>query len=97
MSYFSPYKYIKDESSNPIYKPVSSKFVFRMAVYPVAFFALGLFFLLTQLVIPLVVFTTQDNVTRPVQSTVLGVASGFKEFEFFELQNEYGSTRMYFI
>jgi LPXTG-site transpeptidase (sortase) family protein len=93
MSYFSPYKYIKDESENPIYKPVSGKFVFRMAVYPVVFFALGLFFLLTQVLIPLVVFTTQDVVTRPVQSTVLGVASGFKEFEFSELQNDYGSTR----
>lgn len=93
MSYFRPYKYIKDESSDPIYNPVSTKFVFRMAVYPVVFVSLGLFFLITQVILPLVIFKTQDNISRPVESTILGVASGFREFEFSELQNEYGATR----
>ena len=92
MSYFRPYKYVKDESANPIYRPMSKKFVFQMTMYPIIFFSLGLFVLITQFVLPLVIFTTQDTVARPVESTVLGVASGFGEFQFDELTNQQGST-----
>lgn len=92
MSYFRPYKYIKDESFDPIYNPVSRKFAFRLAVYPVVFISLGVFFVVTQVFLPLIVFKTQDTVSRPVESTVLGVASGFREFEFAELENSTGVT-----
>src|SRR3989344_1197919 len=92
MSFFQPRKYIKDESFDPIYRPVSKKFAMRVFAYPVVFTALGVFFLMTQVFLPLIVFTTQDTVSRPVQSTILGLASGFGEFEFSELQNAQGVT-----
>ncbi len=92
MSFFQPYKYIKDESFDPIYHPVSKRFAVRVFAYPVVFTALGLFFLITQIFLPLIVFTTQDSVARPVESTVLGLATGFGEFEFSELQNTRGTT-----
>ena len=63
-----------------------------MAAYPVIFVALGVFFVATQVLLPLVAFSTQDKIARPVESTVLGVASGFREFEFSELENKQGTT-----
>lgn len=92
MPFFEPTKYIKDESSDPIYHPVSVKFAARVFGYPILFTVLGVFFLVTQVLLPLIVFTTQDTVWRPVESTVLGVASGFREFEFSELKNTQGTS-----
>lgn len=86
--YFRPYKYIKDESNDPIYGAVSKKFIFRVLATPALFTFLGIFVLVTQIILPLFVFTTKATITKPVEASVLGVASGFREFEFSELSHE---------
>lgn len=91
MSYFQPVKYVKDESNNPLFNPVSKKFVFRMVRYPLALIFTGVFFL-SQVIWPLIVFETSDTTMKPVESTVLGLASGFQNFEFNELENTGGSV-----
>ena len=86
--YFKPYKYIKDESNDPIYGVFSKKFVLRVLATPTLFTFLGIFVLATQIMLPLFVFTTKDTISKPVESSVLGVASGFREFEFSELSSD---------
>jgi LPXTG-site transpeptidase (sortase) family protein len=92
MGYFKPHRYIKDESKNPLYHPVSRRFVFNMAFYPVLFTSLGVFFLITQIIFPLVVFTSAEESYKPAEASVLGIASGFSKFEFEELTDERGRT-----
>lgn len=92
MSYFKPYKYVKDNSSDPIYSTLNKKFFFNIVGYPTVFLALGLFFLVTQIFIPLVSFKTQNEIIKPVSSSVLGIATGFKDFQFDELKNNKGRT-----
>lgn len=43
--------------------------------------------IITQIVLPLVSFTTQDTTSKPVSYSALGVATGFQEFKFDELGN----------
>ncbi len=93
MSLFGPNEvfqkkvYRKDESFDPIYTQVSKKFLLRSRVYPALSISVGIFILITQIIVPLVFFKTTDTVTKPVASTVLGVASGFNKFEFSELDS----------
>ncbi len=88
MPYFRPYKYVKDQSNNPIYKaPTNNSFVIRIVALPTVFTILGVFILVTQIIFPLVAFTTQDEIAKPVESSVLGLSTGWKEFEFSELKN----------
>lgn len=82
---FEPKVYLKDESFDPIYRPVNKKFLLRSKIYPSILISVGLFILATQVLVPLVYFKTADEVSRPISSTVLGVASGFRDFEFAEL------------
>jgi LPXTG-site transpeptidase (sortase) family protein len=93
MSFFKPHKYIKDESSTPIYKTVNTTFVVQSLGYPVISVSLGLFILITQIIIPVVSFKTSNEISKPVRSSVLGVASGFRDFEFSELENGVGDIR----
>lgn len=86
MSKFKPKLYIKDESFDPIYNSMDPAFYFRSRILPAVLIAVGVIVLTTQVAVPLVFFKTQDKVSKPVSSTVLGVASGFGEFEFDELQ-----------
>ncbi len=77
--------YVKDESFDPIYRPVSKKFALRSKVYPTALMVFGLLILITQVVVPLIYFKTAQEISKPVSSSVLGIASGFRDFEFEEL------------
>jgi LPXTG-site transpeptidase (sortase) family protein len=52
--------------------------------------ALGFLVLGTQVILPLVFFKTQDEVAKPFRSSVLGVATGFNDFEFNELEESAG-------
>ncbi len=81
---FIPHKYVKDESYDPIYKPVSKKFLFKARIYPFALTIGGLFILVSQVIIPLVSFNTD----APITNNVLGAASGFSEFSFSELKTD---------
>ncbi|MDC0449225.1 sortase [bacterium] len=51
--------------------------------------AFGFLILGTQVAMPLIIFKTQDQISKPVSSSVLGITSGFREFEFDELGGNY--------
>lgn len=78
--------YIKDESFDPIFNSVNPTFFFRTRVLPGLLMALGFIVLGTQVVLPLVFFKTQDTVVKPMENTVLGLATGFKDFDFEEIE-----------
>ena len=78
--------YIKDESFDPIFNSVNPEFFFRTRVLPGLLMALGFMVLGTQVVLPLVFFKTQDTVVKPMENTVLGLATGFKDFNFEEIE-----------
>lgn len=89
MSYFRPYKYVKKRSfggSSGIttLATVNKKFALANAS-PVLFSGLGAFLLLSQVVLPVISFKTQDESPKVAEASVLGLASGFREFEFEEL------------
>ena len=77
--------YIKDESFDPIYKSVNIPFLFKTRVLSGLLVSAGFIILGTQVVLPLVSFKTQDSVAKPIENTVLGVATGFSNFDFQEL------------
>ncbi len=91
MSYFKPYKYVKDYSNDPFYKVVNRRFAI-VSAGPLILTALGVFFMVTQIVLPLVSFKTQPEISKPIESSVLGLASGFKDFTFDELDSGLGSS-----
>lgn len=92
MPRFKPKLYIKDESFDPIYKTSSRSFYFKARIMPGLLLALGFVILGTQVAFPLIYFKTQDTVEKPVTSTVLGVASGFRDFDFAELKQKDGNS-----
>ncbi|HAI62931.1 MAG: hypothetical protein UU64_C0005G0028 [candidate division WWE3 bacterium GW2011_GWF2_41_45] len=83
-----PRKYIKDHSNDPIYKTVNYDFYFKSKILSGLLMSLGFLVLGTQVVIPLVFFKTQDEVSKPMRSSVLGIATGFSDFEFVELDEK---------
>lgn len=80
--------YLKDQSFDPIYKTVNPYFYFQSKILSGGLMALGFLILGTQVVLPLVFFKTQDRVSEPMRSSVLGLATGFNDFEFKELKND---------
>jgi LPXTG-site transpeptidase (sortase) family protein len=78
--------YIKDKSSDPIYKTVNLPFFFKTRILSGLLMGLGFVVLGTQVVLPLIFFKTQDKVIKPMEQTVLGVATGFKNFDFQEIK-----------
>ena len=81
--------YVKDESFDPIYKSVNKDFLIKTRVAPGVLMAAGFLILGSQVVAPLVYFKTHDQtVAKPMEGSVLGVATGFSEFEFSELQKD---------
>lgn len=68
-------------------------FYFKSKMLSGSLMAIGFLVLGTQVILPLVFFTTQDSTTSaPVTSSVLGLASGFSNFQFGELKNSAEST-----
>lgn len=93
MSKFKPKIYIKDESFDPIYNATDAHFFFRSRMIPGILLGLGMIVLITQVAFPLIFFKTHDKVTKPVASSVLGLASGFRDFEFKELNEGSGGKQ----
>lgn len=89
---FKPKVYVKDESFDPIFRSTNRDFVMRSKVYPMVLFVLGILIMTTQVVIPVILIKENDEVTTPVTSSVLGIASGFRDFEFSELSEESNET-----
>ena len=85
--------YTKDTTFDPIYKQASKSFYFKSRVLPISLSVLGIVVVITNIIIPLFFFTTQDTTPELVSSTILGTATGFSEFEFKELDYEYTPTK----
>lgn len=83
---FKPKIYVRDNSSDPIFKSTNKEFFIRSRVYPISLFLIGVLLLVTQVMIPAILIKRNDEVKAPVTSSVLGIASGFRDFEFSELQ-----------
>ena len=84
--------YIKDKSFDPIYNSVNYSFLFKTRILSGLLMSLGFIILGTQVVLPLVYFKTQDTVVKPMEQTVLGLATGLKDFTFTELENKGGNV-----
>ncbi len=81
-----PKIYVKDESFDPIYKSVNLPFLFRTRILSGGLMALGFLVLGTQVALPLISFKTQNEVAKPMESTILGLASGFRDYSFPEIK-----------
>lgn len=79
--------YIKDESSDPIYSVKNKHFLIKSRILPTLLITGGLTLLTTQVVYPLVFFKSTENI-KPVETSVLGLVSGFRDFEFQELPQQ---------
>lgn len=78
--------YIKDESFDPIYHSMNPMFYFKSRILSGSLMALGFVVLATQVVVPLIYFKTQDKVNEPMRTSVLGLATGWGDFEYTELK-----------
>jgi len=79
--------YLKDESFDPIYNEVSKGFYAKTRMLPSLLFFSGMFVFATQVLLPVLVFKTNDASIELVDnSTVLGRAAGFYNFRFDELE-----------
>lgn len=87
MSDFFPKKYVKAEPSDPLGKQLNLKFTVRSRVLPYALPTMAVFLLSTQVVLPLVSFSTQDKISKPASQSALGYATGFQKFDFNELND----------
>lgn len=88
MSAFLPKTYIKEEPKDIFSSQINYSFWVRSRVMPYMLPGLASLLLVTQVVYPLISFTTQDKVSKPVAYTALGVASGFGNFTYDELSNQ---------
>lgn len=87
MPYSGKKVYIKNESFDPIYHSVNYGFFFKSRILSGSLMALGFLVLGTQVVMPLVFFKTQDTVAEPARASVLGVATGYTDFQYKELKD----------
>ena len=85
MAGFKPRMYVKDYAFDPLYKSINKNFFLKSRVLPIALFVAGIVLMVTQVVFPLVIFKTQDDISKPISNTLLGRATGFGDFAFSEL------------
>lgn len=85
MTYFSSKSYEKNHIPDSFDKQINYKFAARTRIVPSLLFSFGILIIITQILIPMYFFTVSDNIASPVSGSVLGVATGFSDFEFAEL------------
>lgn len=86
MVYKVPYKYIKDESYDPLYKTYSRHFMLEPRLMPTALIFVGLGLFIWQVVLPFVYIKSDKVDTLAVKGSVLGASVGFGDFTFSELR-----------
>ncbi len=77
--------YIKDERYDPIYKTVNKAFLFKSRILPVLLIFVSIGIVLSQILVPIYFFETQDDTPEVVSNSFAGVATGFSSFRFKEL------------
>lgn len=86
MVYKVPYKYVKDESYDPIYKTYNKHYILAPWLVPSALIFAGLGIFVWQVVLPLAYIKEGRTDSQAVSGSVLGASTGFKEFRFGELE-----------
>lgn len=86
MVYKVPYKYIKDESYDPLYKTYNRHFMLAPRFLPSMLIFAGLGLFVWQVVLPFVYIKGERVDARAVKGSVLGASTGFGDFNFSELQ-----------
>ncbi|HLD51564.1 hypothetical protein A3K34_04205 [candidate division WWE3 bacterium RIFOXYC1_FULL_40_10] len=79
--------YIKDNSFDTIYRSVNYPFFLQSKVFSGILLAAGVLVMSTQVIVPVIIFKTQDNISKPANSSLLGWAAGFGDFSFTELKS----------
>jgi len=87
MPSFQPYKYVKDESFDPLFKEVNWGFFARTRLISTTLITLGIIIFVSQVIVPIYFFKTADVIAKPLADSVAGVVTGFNDFEFKELVN----------
>lgn len=87
MSYFKPERYVKALPKDPLVTQINYDFTFRSRVLPAVLPILSVLILVTQVIYPLISFTTQEETAKTASQSALGYVTGFQEFEFEELKN----------
>lgn len=85
MVYKVPYKYIKDESYDPLYKTYDRHFVLAPRLLPSMLIFAGLGLFVWQVALPFIYIRNNLVETRAVKGSVLGASTGFGDFSFSEL------------
>lgn len=85
MVYKVPYKYIKDESYDPLYKTYDRHFVLAPRLLPSMLIFAGLGLFMWQVILPFIYIKGDKVDTRAVRGSVLGASTGFGDFSFSEL------------
>lgn len=78
-------KYIKKEDQPALHYHINKGFFIKSSLVPSFWMVLGSALLFTQVVVPLVVFKSTYEVPKPVNASVLGLATGFGDFNYTEL------------
>lgn len=87
MVYKVPYKYIKDESFDPLYKTVNKRFYFSGKIIPSFLILGGLGIFSSQVALPFLYIKNDTSTSKTVTESVLGAATGFSDFSFSELSS----------
>jgi len=85
MVYVVPYKYIRDESFDPMYQTHTSHALIRAWAVPFCLIFLGLAVFVSQVILPFVFIKMNRTGETAVKESVLGLATGFSDFDFSEL------------
>jgi LPXTG-site transpeptidase (sortase) family protein len=86
MPAFGKKVYLKDYSRDPIHRGYNKKFLAKSSLLPGFLVVSGFLIFVFQVLFPLVYFKTSDDTVSPLpKGSVLGVATGFTDFEFGEL------------
>jgi len=68
-------------------KTINWSFFLRTRIYSWGFIAVGLIFIASQFIIPFILIESGSSYKAPVENSVLGAATGFREVKFSELKN----------
>lgn len=88
MNVFRPKTYVKYEPNDEFYRQVNAEFFFSSRLKPAILGFFTFVVISTQFVVPFFTFKKSASISRPVAYSALGVASGFRDFTFNELDNE---------
>lgn len=75
-------------------KTVNWQFFLRTKVYSWLFLSLGLVFIASQFIIPFILIESGSSYRAPVENSVLGATTGFRETSFSELENKTDSKKL---